>query len=268
MALEADGGASGLVRQVQSELGNVAAAASFVPLLYGRKGLPDLPGLPADWRAATARHALEFIASRPKGRHKVRIRSAAVNGSTSNGALIEIVNDDMPFLVDSVLGELQARGIGVRLLLHPIFKTRRDKAGRLQDIAPVGDDKLSDAHQESYIAVHIKPVSETQARDLVDTLSAILEEVRIVVADWKPMLERLAAAVRQLQMAPDSVPREELAESVAFLEWLGEDNFTFLGSRELELEGNAESGDLAPMEGSGLGVLRDASVQVLRRGTE
>src|SRR5262245_52988990 len=268
MALEADGGASGLVRQVQSELGNVAAAASFVPLLYGRKGLPDLPGLPADWRAATARHALEFIASRPKGRHKVRIRSAAVNGSTSDGAMVEIVNDDMPFLVDSVLGELQTRGIGVRLLLHPIFKTRRDKAGRLQHIAGVGDDEASGAHQESYIAVHIKALPDAPARDLVAALSAILDEVRMVVTDWKPMLERLEAAVRQLRMAPEGVPRDLLAESTAFLEWLANDNFTFLGAREFALEGDAQSGDLGPIEGSGLGVLRDANVQVLRRGTE
>ena len=92
--------------------------------------------------------------------------------------------------------------------------------------------------------------------------------MRVVVADWRPLLGRLDAAVRELEMAPDSVPRDLLAESTAFLEWLGEDNFTFLGSRELELRGDAEAGDLASIEGSGLGVLRDASVQVLRRGTE
>ena len=136
----------------------------------------------------------------------------AANGGLPDGALIEIVNDDMPFLVNSVLGELQARGIGVRLLLHPIFKTRRDKAGRLQDVARVGDDKVSDGHQESYIAVHIKALPEPEARDLADTLSAILDEVRVVVADWKPLLGRLEAAMRQLEMAPDSVPRDLLAE--------------------------------------------------------
>ena len=111
---------------------------------------------------AIAREALAFIATKPKGRHKVRVRrlAAGANGGRPDGALIEIVNDDMPFLVDSVLGELQARGIGVRLLLHPIFKTRRDKAGRLQDVARVGDDKSSEGHQESYIAVHIKALPD------------------------------------------------------------------------------------------------------------
>jgi glutamate dehydrogenase len=267
MALEAERGADALIRQVQKVLGKASQAAAFASLLYGRKGLDGLEQLPPDRVADTVREAMAFIAAKPKGRHKVRVRrlAAGANGGLADGALIEIVNDDMPFLVDSVLGELQARGIGVRQLLHPIFIARRDKAGRLQDIGQVGDDEAGGAHQESYIAVHIKPVSETQARDLVDTLSGILEEVRIVVADWRPMLERLEAAVRQLQMAPDTVPREERAESVAFLEWLGQDNFTLLGSRELELEGDA---DLAPIEGSGLGVLRDASVQVLRRGTE
>ena len=270
MALEAERGGDALIRQVQKVLGKASPAAAFASLLYGRKGLDGLEELPADRLADNAREALAFIATKPKGRHKVRVRrmAAGANGGRPDGALIEIVNDDMPFLVDSVLGELQARGIGVRLLLHPIFKTRRDKAGRLQDIARVGDDKVSEGHQESYIAVHIKALLEPEARDLADTLSAILEEVRVVVADWKPLLGRLEAAVRELEMAPDSVPRDLLGESTAFLEWLGEDNFTFLGSRELELRGDAEAGDLASIEGSGLGVLRDASVQVLRRGTE
>src|SRR5256885_1783090 len=87
---------------------------------------------------------------------------------------------------------------------------RQPTAGRLQDIVRVGDDKLSDGHQESYIAVHIKALPEPEARDLGDALSAILSEVRVVVDDWRPMLERLEAAVRQLEMAPDSVPRDLL----------------------------------------------------------
>jgi glutamate dehydrogenase len=270
MALEAERGGDALIRQVQKVLGKASQAAQFAALLYGRKGLDGLEELPPDRLADDAREALAFIAAKPRGRHKVRVRRLAAggNGTRSESALIEIVNDDMPFLVDSVLGELQVRGIGVRLLLHPIFVVRRDKAGRLQEIGPVGEGEASGGRQESYIAVHVGALSEAEARDLAAALAAILQEVRVVVADWRPMLERLGTGTRLLERAPDSVPRDLLAEARAFLEWLGEDNFTFLGSREFELAGDAQSGDLVPVAGSGLGVLRDESVQVLRRGTE
>ena len=83
----------------------------------------------------------------------------------------------------------------MRLLLHPIFNTRRDKAGRLQDVTRVGDDKVSDGHQESYIAVHLPALSEAAAADLGAAVSAILRQVRMVVADWKPMRQAVKAAV-------------------------------------------------------------------------
>src|SRR5262245_25163684 len=188
MALEAERGADGLIRHVQKVLGKSSQAAGFASLLYGRKGLAGLGGLPPDRLADDARQALAFIAAKPKGRHKVRVRRVAAggNGGLPESALIEIVNDDMPFLVDSVLGELQTRGPAGRLLLHPIFKTRRDKAGHLQDLGRVGDGALSDGQQESYIVVHIKALPEAEARELTATLSTILQEVRLVVADWQP----------------------------------------------------------------------------------
>ncbi len=146
---------------------------------------------------------MAFIADKPKGRHKIRVRRtpASRKGGPPDGSVVEILNDDMPFLVDSVLGELQARGIAVRFLFHPIFKTERDKAGRLQTIAGAGDENWSDGHQESYIAIHLRALSETDARDLTAALSDILAEVRVVVADWRPMLQRLEAGRKQLELA-------------------------------------------------------------------
>ena len=90
----------------------------------------------------------------------------------------------------------------------------------------------------------------------------------MVVSDWQPMLQRVKTAIGALESAPGSIPPPLLVESIAFLEWLERDNFTVLGVREFELAGDAETGDLVPVENSGLGVLRDAKVQVLRRGAE
>src|SRR5690606_5794169 len=138
---------------------------------------------------------------------------------------VEVLNDDMPFLVDSVLGELQARGLAVRQLLHPTFKTRRDKAGRLQSLLGPGDQNWGDGHQESYIAIHLAGgLKEAAEADLIATLSAILDEVRAAVTDWQPMLRLVEATARRLEQAAPALKEAagaktaaEVEEAVAFL---------------------------------------------------
>ncbi|HUC47607.1 MAG TPA: hypothetical protein VMR94_13715, partial [Hyphomicrobiaceae bacterium] len=130
MALEAEAAADGLIRRIEKALGKGSSAAPLVPLLYAHDGLSGLEGLPTEWLASNAREAMAFIADKPKGRHKLSVRRllGSGNGGPPPGSVVEILNDDMPFLVDSVLGELQARGLTVRLLFHPIFRTQRSKA--------------------------------------------------------------------------------------------------------------------------------------------
>ena len=258
MALDVETAPGGLIRKVQKALGKESQAAVLAPLLYARDGLTGSSAAAPTGSPATPRAAFEFIAEKPKRRHKIRRpphgrkRQARALAESS---VVEILNDDMPFLVDSVLGELQARGLAVRLLLHPIFKTQRDKAGRLQTISGTGDRNWSDGHQESYIAIHLRTLPETEARDLTATLSDILAEVRVVVADWRPMLQRVEAgraiSWRERRRA---CPPGVLGEAIAFLHWLEAGNFTFLGCA-LELtrsrHGNSDTGDLVPVDGSG-----------------
>jgi glutamate dehydrogenase len=270
MADDAKTDGNGLIREVQQMLGPATKAAQFAALLYGRDGRQEIEGLAPARLAREARDAVDFITEKPKDRHKIgfrRMPAVPAEGLTAT-TVLEVLNDDMPFLVDSVLGEVAARGLEIGQLQHPIFKTRRDRSGRLEAIAGPGDGAWGDGHQESYIAVHLPALSEATAAHLGGAVSAILRQVRVVVSDWKPMLHVVKAAVAALQTAPASIPQPLLAESIAFLQWLERDNFTFLGMRELELSGDAETGNLVPVAGSELGVLRDASVQVLRRGTE
>jgi glutamate dehydrogenase len=267
MALNAEAAAGGLIRRVETALGKGSPAAPLVPLLYAHDGLSGLDGLPAEWLASNASEAMAFIADKPKGRHKISVRRlvGGGNGEPPPGSIVEILNDDMPFLVDSVLGELQARGLTVRLLFHPIFRTQRDKAGHLATIAGAGDERWGDGHQESYIAILLRNLMPAEAGELTAALSDILTEVRVVVSDWRPMLERLEGARKLLERVHGNLPAEALGEAIAFLHWLERANFTFLGARSFELVGDR---DLEPVDDTGLGVLRDPTVQVLRRGTE
>ena len=256
-----------LIRQVQKALGEKSQAAQLAPLLYGN-GLDGLDTAAPAWLADNVRAVLAFIAEKPKQNHKLRIRSTPASDGVAEGTVVEILNDDMPFLVDSVIGELQARGLTVHSLLHPIFKTERDKAGRLQALLGPGDQNWDDGRQESYIAIGLDALSEATRRDLAGAISGILGEVRAAVRDWPAMLQQVRAAIEQLEAAPPSVPVDQLRESIEFLRWLEAGNFTFLGMRAYRLDGTPETGKLVPVENAGLGVLRDPVVHVLRRGAE
>ena len=173
----------------------------------------------------------------------------------------------MPFLVDSVMGEILERGHVVHMVSHPILHVRRSESGRIEALFESGEDDR-DAHKESYIHVHIARIEEAAERqELEETLSEILDDVGTVVADWRPMVERIKHAVSVYTNSPPPVPVADLAESIQFLKWLVDNNFTFLGQRLLSFEGGAEQGDLVPVDESGLGILRDEDVRVLRRGT-
>jgi glutamate dehydrogenase len=267
MTVAAGRAGSGLIRQVQKTLGERSQAAQFADLLYGHNGFDAGDAPPAAWLAGNVRQILDFIAVKPVRKHKIQVRPSPEGGAGS-GVVIDILNDDMPFLVDSILGELQTRGLDVRLLLHPIFKTERDKSGHLQVVIGPGDQHWNDGHQESLVSVHLALLPEKACKDLVKALGDVLVAVRAAVADWQAMLKRVREAIRALERRPRGVPTAELDESVAFLKWLEAGNFTFLGIREYHLSGSIDTGSLMAADKSGLGVLRDPRVQVLRRGSE
>jgi glutamate dehydrogenase len=256
--------------QVKAQPGSIEGQELFTRLLLASSDGTDLAEFSTESLADHADAALGFIADKPKGQHKVRTRPAILGQGNARApaTVIEILNDDMPFLVDSVMGEIQARSLKAKLVLHPIFKTRRSSTGALQAITGAGDRAWSDGTQESYISVHIDPLSGSAGREIVNALSRILDGVRLAVADWQPMLERVRTAIRDLEANPPDIAADLHTESIAFLRWLVDGQFTFLGARDFRLKGDVEQGELVADEGAGLGLLRDPAMQVLRRGTE
>ncbi len=232
-------------------------AARFAETVLGHGALDGADALdPADM-ATDVREVMAFIADKPVGRHKIRVRAAA-GGS---GTLVEMLNDDMPFLVDSVMGEIQARGLPVKLVVHPIYKTSRTPAGRLISILGAADQHWADGRQESLIAVYLDPLPPDAASELGRALSDILGEVRAAVTDWPSMVARVDRAIVDLGQAP--APKDLKAVSLEVLKWLRDGHFTFLGVSELRFESD---GALKPVDGSALGLLRDPNVHVLRQG--
>ncbi len=236
---------------------------SFIRLLFESAVAEDLiPYAPADL-AALAAGRLAFLRERQPGRAKVSITNPP--GAFAGVTFIDIANDDMPFLVDSTLAILNEHGFAISLVLHPILYVRRDGNGDLLEIL----DKPSPAPgviRESLMHIQIARLpDEAMLGQLQADILAVLMDVRAAVLDWQTMLRRLKDAIAQYQSNPPPIPIDDLTESIAFLQWMADHHFTFLGMREYVFDGGVEMGDLKPVPQSGLGVLRSPEIGVVRR---
>src|SRR3712207_1964118 len=173
--------------------------------------------------------------------------------------VVEMVNDDMPFLVDSTRMEINRQGYGIHLMIHPMIKVRRDPEGQLVEVLPY-DSADEDAISESVIRVEVDRQTESEVlEDLHSHLERVLEDVRVAVEDWPQMRERVQSIVSGLEENASPVGEDELEEAHAFLEWLHDDNFTFLGYREYDLFAQDGEDALRAVPESGLGILRETS---------
>src|SRR5690349_19696585 len=181
-------------------------------------------------------------------------------------SIIEMINNDMPFLLDSVMAELTQQNVDVRLVLHPIITVERDQTGAL--IGFRGDGPaVGAALRESFIHIHVERIEdEARKAQILEALEAVLADVRVCVQDWRPMMSRVGEVIAEIKNNPPPLPVEEIAEATQFLDWLVANNFTFLGVREYALTADGQGNE--PIFESGLGILRNPEVRVLRRGNE
>jgi glutamate dehydrogenase len=205
---------------------------------------------PSDlWGAA--RSFWRFAERRRPGQAKVRVYNPepAADGWSSPHTIVEIVNDDMPFLVDSISLAINTSGRVVHLVIHPIITVARDPKGRLGELCGTAAAGL----HESWMQIEITRQSDhDDLARLAQTLSGVLTDIRAAVDDWQPMRQSLRNLIDELARPPaPPVPPTELAEVQDFLRWLDDDNFTFLGYREYVFDGMA-----APAR-EPLGILRD-----------
>ncbi|MET9143367.1 NAD-glutamate dehydrogenase [Streptomyces sp. NPDC004042] len=199
--------------------------------------------------------------NRPQGTANVRVHTPTVeeNGWTCSHSVVEVVTDDMPFLVDSVTNELTRQGRGIHVVVHPQVVVRRDVTGKLLEVlpaAPAGEPLPHDAHVESWIHVEIdRETDRSDLKQITADLLRVLSDVREAVEDWEKMRD---AAIRIAEGLPDEpvpadLPGQQVEEARELLRWLSADHFTFLGYREYELHGDDT---LAAVPGTGLGILR------------
>ena len=211
----------------------------------------ELVGLTAHEMVTDAKAHRELAAQRVPGELKLRV------GDTATGELtkLEIVTDDMPFLVDTVIATLAGRGMSVHLLVHPLVVVRREPLGRLIEVhADVEvDDAIAGDLVESWMLLHIDRVRDTgQCEELLRELRRVLTDVREAVEDWPKMRARALSLADELTQARLPVPDRDITDSVELLRWLVDDHFTFLGYREYRMVDDR----IEAVMGTGLGILR------------
>ena len=195
--------------------------------------------------------------TRTPGAPSIRVYNPTFEGDgwQSHHTAVEIVTDDSPFLIDSVAMELNRRGFGVHLIIHPVVIVRRDDEGRLLEVLP-RDADAEEAIPESVIHAEVaRHTYPAELHELEGDLRRVLGEVRAAVEDWPAM--RQHALELAAELGESARTGDEIAETREFLTWLEDHNFTFLGYGEYDLTGGrGDSMRLERHAGSGLGILR------------
>jgi len=246
------------------------SAEHFVRRYFAHVAPDDVIYTSFDTLLGSALSLWEFGVQRTPGVPKIRLFNPTVdqNGFETEHTVVEIVNDDMPFLVDSVTAEFIRRDRKIHLLLHPVVRARRDASGRRLEVVDTGSAGTS-AIVESYM--HVEIDQETEQAELESmrmALDTILNQVRLAVADWRTMRQRLAEDIEELDPAKLPMPPEEVEEAKAFLRWLDNGHFIFLGYRRYVFETRNESDYLTPLVETGLGISRETHSITLQRAEQ
>ena len=176
------------------------------------------------------------------------------------GAIVGVVTDDMPFLVDSVTSELVSEGRAIHRVVHPQFAVRRDARGELIEVLDLDVDEPApaDAIAESWMRIELQTdLIEFSESNTEERLRRVLNDVRVSVEDWAAMTGQAREIAAELRASPPAgIDSVDIAEGADLLSWLTDDHFTFLGYREYSLVSWAGQDVLEPVAGSGLGILR------------
>ncbi len=244
----------------------VGDVLSYLRAYYRHVALEDLVSAGPRRLAAVATEQARFAAHRPQGRALVRVRRGEAAACAPARDVVDIVTDDMPFLVDSVRMELRRHGAATLLVVHPQLRVRRDVTGSLREVLGVvdGERQAHDEIAESWTHIEIARLGHGEDAALQRDLERVLGDVRVAVEDWSRMQAKAVQLADQLAMVPDvritdggaASGVESPAEVEALLRWLADGHFTFLGYREYDLEDGPDGMALRAVAGTGLGILR------------
>ena len=239
------------------------AAATYLRQYYRHVAPDDLADRSDVDVYGAAMSQYRLAGERPQGRALVRVFTPTVadhGWSAAGHTVVEVVTDDMPFLVDSVTMELNEEGRGIHLVVHPQLLVTRDISGKLLEVIDnegyvVGSQP--GVSRESWMHIEVDRESDPEQLAAVEqALRTALSDVREAVEDWDRMQRQVEVVVEDLRSNPPPLSEQEVKETTELLEWLADDHFTFLGYREYRLDEVEGETVLRAVPGTGFGILR------------
>ena len=246
-----------VVRQIRERLpaGTAAKVEIFARQYYANVAPEDLCERSADDLYGAALCHFKFVTHRGEPT-KLRAYNPRIeeHGWQSTHTIVEFIQDDMPFLVDSITLEVNRQGLTPHLIIHPVIRCSRDNSGRLVEIA--ADRRNGEGQFESLIHLEVDRRTEPADLEALETgLQRVLDDVRAAVIDWRKMQHALLEAVADIEQSPPPPEAGDTAEDIAFLQWAATNHFIFLGFREYRLLLQDDGYQLTAVPGSGLGIL-------------
>jgi glutamate dehydrogenase len=227
----------------------------FLSRYFANVPVDDMIGKSPKIMGQAAISHLEFANMRKPGEVRLRIYNPTEkqDGYDSRFTILEMVNDNMPFLVDSVSAAITHQELAVHMTIHPVLRVLRDANGKLLDIL---ERDATDGQTESYIRLAVDREPDTHHLKILEQeILKVLSDVRSAVRDWPAMRGKMLEASAALGKDTQGADADLLEESAALLRWMADDHFTFLGYREYRLHRKGQRQFLRPVKGSGLGVL-------------
>ena len=234
-------------------------------ILFKRASKDDLEAYTPEMMALVAAHARNEIRAWDGGKPRVSIDT--LPGVTPGGSpvsVIAVTEHNMPFLYDSIMGEVTSTHRDIHLAVHPILVVQPGKPITLFD----PDEDVDPAHRISHIQIHLSELTPAEARELARRVGEVLDQVHQAVQDWPEMTALLDQAMHEMETHDAGRRKGDQDEALAFLRWLRDNNFTFLGMREFTYSGKGEQAKVERGKGKGLGILSNPDVRVLRQGND
>jgi glutamate dehydrogenase len=243
----------------QKRVGKIGSSA-FVSAYFRGVAEEDLSARDVADLAGAALAHLKFGTTRKRSAPLVRVYSPedrrGAEGFRSTHTIVDVIADDMPFLVDSLGIVFASLGLAVHLTVHPVLRLVRDRSGALIRIADDQSDG-SGGRAESWQHIEVDRLPDAAACAALERrLLTVLADVQKACGDWPAMRERARNIAQELRALNAKREIPDLKESAALLDWLADDHFTFLGYREFRLSRGTDNDLLEPIPETSLGILR------------
>ena len=199
----------------------------YIEDFYSQNNFSDFESYTQEDMASYAKQSFEFFQSNNSLEYKIKIDDVEL--SSHSHTILDIVNKDCPFLVDSLVALIEGNGYDILNIMHPIFYVKRDDAGNLEEFKSLRGDNSKDV--ESVIQIHLKDkLSDSEKKNLKIKIKEVLVNLTIVVEDWHQIIDQVHKSQNQICLKEE----RDLEEVKSFISWLVEKGFIFLGFIEFD----------------------------------